>query len=160
MLETTLPCWIWILYVAESFIFSHFQRSGRSCIQVYARYSSGLKSVDTHLPIYLKKNRIIRNTLPSIAISFNLLRFCRYSSLHTQLNYSSLHESSNKFYCCDYFGPAYMQAPDPYLYIGWNSIRLSGPAHGIMTKTEHKTLPRGGRMGVRGVVVVGRGLFG
>ena len=36
----------------------------------------------------------------------------------------------------------------------WNSIRLSGPAHGIVTKTVHKTLPGGGQggrvMGVRG----------
>ena len=28
--------------------------------------------------------------------------------------------------------------------IEWNSIRLSGPAHGIVTKTVHKTLPGGG----------------
>ena len=27
----------------------------------------------------------------------------------------------------------------------WNSIRLGGPAHGIVTKTVHKTLPGGGR---------------
>ena len=26
----------------------------------------------------------------------------------------------------------------------WNLIRLGGPAHGIVTKTLHKTLPRGG----------------
>ena len=26
----------------------------------------------------------------------------------------------------------------------WNSIRLSDPAHGIVTKTVHKTLPGGG----------------
>ena len=31
----------------------------------------------------------------------------------------------------------------------WNSIRLGGPAHGIVTKTVHKTLPGGG--GGRGV---------
>ena len=31
----------------------------------------------------------------------------------------------------------------------WNSIRLGGPAHGIMTKTVHKILPGGG--GVVGV---------
>ena len=30
------------------------------------------------------------------------------------------------------------------LYIKWNLIRLGGPAHGIMTKTVHKTLPGGG----------------
>ena len=30
------------------------------------------------------------------------------------------------------------------LSIEWNSIRLSGPAHGIVTKTVHKTLPGGG----------------
>ena len=39
------------------------------------------------------------------------------------------------------------------LSIEWNSIRLSGPAHGIVTKTVHKTLPGGG--GVRGVRGVG-----
>ena len=40
----------------------------------------------------------------------------------------------------------------------WNSIRLGGSAHGIVTKTVHKTLPRGGggqggrggRVGVKG----------
>ena len=26
----------------------------------------------------------------------------------------------------------------------WNLIRLGGPAHGILTKTVHKTLPGGG----------------
>ena len=26
----------------------------------------------------------------------------------------------------------------------WNSMRLGGPAHGIVTKTVHKTLPGGG----------------
>ena len=31
-----------------------------------------------------------------------------------------------------------------FLSIEWNSIRLSGPAHGIVTKTVHKTLPEGG----------------
>ena len=30
------------------------------------------------------------------------------------------------------------------LSIEWNSIRLSGPAHEIVTKTVHKTLPGGG----------------
>ena len=30
------------------------------------------------------------------------------------------------------------------LSIEWNSIRLGGPAHGIVTKTVHKTLPGGG----------------
>ena len=30
------------------------------------------------------------------------------------------------------------------LSIEWNSIRLSDPAHGIVTKTVHKTLPGGG----------------
>ena len=38
------------------------------------------------------------------------------------------------------------------LSIKWNSIRLGGPAHGIVTKTGHKTLPWGG-----GVVGVGVG---
>ena len=34
-----------------------------------------------------------------------------------------------------------------------NSIRLGGPAHGIVTKTVHKTLPGGGGgQGVVGVV--------
>ena len=33
--------------------------------------------------------------------------------------------------------------------IKWNSIRLGGPAHGIVTKTVHKTLP--GVVGVQGV---------
>ena len=28
--------------------------------------------------------------------------------------------------------------------LSMESIRLSGPAHGIVTKTVHKTLPRGG----------------
>ena len=31
----------------------------------------------------------------------------------------------------------------------WNSIRLGGPAHEIVTKTVNKTLPRSGR-GQRG----------
>ena len=30
------------------------------------------------------------------------------------------------------------------LSIEWNSIRLGGPAHGIVTKTVHETLPGGG----------------
>ena len=30
------------------------------------------------------------------------------------------------------------------LSIEWNSIRLGDPAHGIVTKTVHKTLPGGG----------------
>ena len=30
------------------------------------------------------------------------------------------------------------------LSIKWNSIRLGGPAHGIVIKTVHKTLPGGG----------------
>ena len=30
------------------------------------------------------------------------------------------------------------------LSIEWNSIRLGGPAHGIVIKTVHKTLPGGG----------------
>ena len=33
----------------------------------------------------------------------------------------------------------------------WNSIRLGGPAHGIVTKTIHKTLPGGGGGTVVGV---------
>ena len=41
--------------------------------------------------------------------------------------------------------------------IEWSSIRLSGPAHGIVTKTVHKTLPGvvGGQGVVGGKVVVG-----
>ena len=35
----------------------------------------------------------------------------------------------------------------------WNSIRLGGPAYGIVTKTVHKTLQ--GVVGSRGVGVVG-----
>ena len=31
-----------------------------------------------------------------------------------------------------------------YLSFEWNSIRLGGPAHGIVTKTVHKILPGGG----------------
>ena len=31
-----------------------------------------------------------------------------------------------------------------WLSFEWNSIRLVGPAHGIETKTVHKTLPGGG----------------
>ena len=31
-----------------------------------------------------------------------------------------------------------------WLSFEWNSIRLGGPAHGIVTKTVHKTLPGGG----------------
>ena len=49
-------------------------------------------------------------------------------------------------------GPCIRRAPlDPpleLLYLlpfEWNSIRLGGPAHGIVTKTVHKTLPGGGR---------------
>ena len=38
------------------------------------------------------------------------------------------------------------------LSFDWNSIRLGGPAHGIVTKTVHKTLLGGG--GGRGVVGV------
>ena len=36
----------------------------------------------------------------------------------------------------------------PYICLEWNLIRLGGPAHGIVTKTVHKTLPGGG--GVKG----------
>ena len=43
----------------------------------------------------------------------------------------------------------------------WNSIRLGGPAHGIVTKTVHKTLPRGGAgQGGRGGRVGGGGVKG
>ena len=31
-----------------------------------------------------------------------------------------------------------------FLSLEWNSMRLGGPAHGIVTKTVHKTLPGGG----------------
>ena len=38
--------------------------------------------------------------------------------------------------------------------------RLGSPAHGIVTKTVHKTLPGGGRgLGMVGVVGCGGGLF-
>ena len=39
----------------------------------------------------------------------------------------------------------------------FHSIRIGGPAHGIVTKTVHKTLPRGGGGG-RGLAVVGVGV--
>ena len=40
----------------------------------------------------------------------------------------------------------------------WNSIRLGGPAHRIVTKTVHKTLPEGGGgHGVKDGRVVGGG---
>ena len=46
----------------------------------------------------------------------------------------------------------------------WDSIRLGIPAHGIVTKTVHKTLPGGGRgqgVGVGWVGVMGsRGVVG
>ena len=43
----------------------------------------------------------------------------------------------------------------------WNSIRLGGPAHGIVTKTVHKTLPgNGGGQGVGGGRVGGGGIKG
>ena len=44
------------------------------------------------------------------------------------------------------------QITNPLLSIEWNSIRLSDPAHGIVTKTVHKTLPGGG--GGQGVLRV------
>ena len=44
--------------------------------------------------------------------------------------------------------------------IKWNSIRLGGPANGIVTKTVHKTLSGGGRGEVGlvggGLSVIGR----
>ena len=42
------------------------------------------------------------------------------------------------------------------------TLRLSDPAHGIVTKTVHTTLPGWGWVvvGVRGWVVVGRGVVG
>ena len=47
----------------------------------------------------------------------------------------------------------------------WNSIRLGGAAHGIVTKTVHKTLPgggggRGGLGGVGGQDWWGQGWWG
>ena len=39
--------------------------------------------------------------------------------------------------------------------IEWNLIRLSGPAHGIVTKTVHKTLPGGGGGAEAGVMGCG-----
>ena len=41
-----------------------------------------------------------------------------------------------------------------YLSFEWNSIRLDGPAHGILTKAVHRTLPGGGG-GQEGREVVG-----
>ena len=50
---------------------------------------------------------------------------------------------------------------DISLSIEWISIRLSGHAHGIVTKTVHKTLPRGGGgPGGRGWVGLGVGMGG
>ena len=40
-----------------------------------------------------------------------------------------------------------------FLSIEWNSIRLGGPAHGIVTRTVHKTLP--GVVGAQGWVGIG-----
>ena len=40
------------------------------------------------------------------------------------------------------------------LSIEWNSIRLGGPAYGIVKTTLHKSLPKGGGDS-RGLVVVG-----
>ena len=40
-----------------------------------------------------------------------------------------------------------------FLSIEWNLIRLGGPAHGLVTKTVHKTLPGDGRGGVMGFEV-------
>ena len=40
-----------------------------------------------------------------------------------------------------------------YLPIEWNSIKLGFPAHGIVTKTVHKTLPVG--PAVKGIQKVG-----
>ena len=43
--------------------------------------------------------------------------------------------------------------------IKWNFIRLGGPAHGVVTKTVHRTLPGGGGAqgvgGYRGTGVMG-----
>ena len=42
----------------------------------------------------------------------------------------------------------------------WNSMRLGGPAHGIVTKTVHKNLPGGdgsqgmGKVGIVGVCLI------
>ena len=52
---------------------------------------------------------------------------------------------------------------DNLLSIEWDSIRLSGPADGIVTKTVHKTLPggwwgQGGGGEGRGQGVVGVGI--
>ena len=41
------------------------------------------------------------------------------------------------------------------LSIEWNLIRLGSPAHGIMTKTKHKTLPGVVEVGDVGVIRVG-----
>ena len=55
-----------------------------------------------------------------------------------------------------------------FLSFKWNPIRLGGPAHGIVTKNVHKTLPGvvgvkgvgSGRVGVVGVKGVGGGRVG
>ena len=43
-----------------------------------------------------------------------------------------------------------------FLSLEWNSKELGGPAHGIVTKTVHETLPGvGGGEGVVGLVALG-----
>ena len=48
---------------------------------------------------------------------------------------------------------------EPSFCLSMESIRLGGPAHGIVTKIVHKTLPGGGRgwVGREGGVVGSRG---
>ena len=48
------------------------------------------------------------------------------------------------------FSILHMDLSHMSLYFEWNSITLGGPAHGIVTKAVHKTLPRvvGYRYGV------------
>ena len=48
------------------------------------------------------------------------------SVVRSALNWSSYPKKGHTFSCL------------------WNSIRLGGTAHGIVTKTVHKTLPGGG----------------
>ena len=48
-----------------------------------------------------------------------------------------------------------------FLSFEWNSIRLGGPAHGIVTKTVHKTLPGGsGGLDMVRIMVESRGWWG
>ena len=47
-------------------------------------------------------------------------------------------------------GDTILNPVNAWLSIEWNLIILSGPAHGIVTKTVHTSLPGGGGGGVKG----------